>query len=332
MTKSQNVFNEQEINLARYYRGLKILVVGADGFLGQNCVVALQKIHADLTILTRSNRLNDSQFEGRVVLGDLRDATLMKEIVHNQSIVFNFAGGGSAADSILFPDKNLDEELRAYLSLFVASISNTSTTMPLVINCSTRLVYGKPKYLPVDEKHPLNPESIYAVHKLTAENYLEVFRKSHGLRYINFRLSNPYGPYQSQQYKGYGVINRFLQNAALNKPITLYGDGSQKRDYIYAEDVIKIFLLCAMNHKCEGQVFNIGGRNAVSISEAATLISEIAGGSPIHYVPWPDQSKIIETGDYETDMTKLSNFILLPEECSLKHGFAHTLNYYRSLS
>ena len=316
--------------LLSFYRGRKVFVVGADGFLGLNCIVALQKLQADLTILTRRNVPRVRQYNGNIIYGDLKDADLMRKAVQNQEIIFNFAGGSSAVDSIQFPEKNLDEELRANLTLF--SACSNSDYSPLIINCSTRLVYGKPEYLPVDEKHPLNPQSIYAVHKLAAEYYLEVFRKSHGLRYITFRLSNPYGPYQSLEYKGYGVINRFLQNAAHHKPITLYGDGSQKRDYIYVGDVIRIFLLCAMTPDCQGQVFNVGGRKAVCISEAANLISAVAGDCAIHYVPWPDRSKIIETGDYETDMTKLSHYISLPDECSLKNGFEHTLKYYREMS
>lgn len=315
--------------LLEFYRQRKVFVIGADGFLGVNCINALQKFQADLTILIRQKTPRVKSFKGTVIQGDLRDAELIRTAVQNKDIIFNFAGGSSAVDSNCDPVKNLNEELCANLTLFSACAG--CNTSPLVVNCSTRLVYGKPQYLPVDEKHPLNPQSIYAAHKLTAEHYLEVFRITQGLRYIILRLSNPYGPYQTNEYKGFGIINQFLQNAAHHKPIVLFGDGSQQRDYIFVDDAIRIFLMCAMNPACQGEIFNVGGSRAISISKAAELISTAAGGSPIQYVPWPEKARIIETGDYETDMSKLFRYLSLPEECSFKEGFEHTLNYYREL-
>lgn len=318
---------EEDGRMLDFYRRRKVLVVGADGFLGGNCLLALQQLDAEQTILTRKHSPRATFYRGRVVKGDLLNADLVRELVLGQDIVLNFAGGSSAHESNLHPEKNLNTELQANLILFNAcAIADRS---PLLINCSTRLVYGKPRYLPVDELHPLHPQSIYAVHKLTAENYLAVFGANFGLRSINFRLSNPYGPYQSPEYKGYGVINRFLQNAAQHRPIMLYGDGLQRRDYIFAQDAIRIFLLSALTPECIGESFNIGGRQAISIADAAQLISTVAGGTPIEFVPWPEQTKMIETGDYETDMSKLSRFLRLPEQRSLKDGFAFTVNFYR---
>lgn len=318
---------EEHSRMLDFYRRRKVLVVGADGFLGVNCLHALQQLNAELTILTRNTSPRAKFYRGRVVKGDLLNTDLVRDLVFGQEIVFNFAGGSSAHESNLHPEINLKTELQANLTLFNAcAVTDRS---PLLINCSSRLVYGKPRYLPVDELHPVQPQSIYAAHKLTAENYLAVFAATFGLRFINFRLSNPYGPYQSPNYKGYGVINRFLQNAALHRPIVLYGEGLQRRDYILAADAIYIFLLSALTPECNSETFNLGGSQAISMVDAAQLISTVAGGTPIEFVSWPEQTKMIETGDYETDMSKLSRYLPLPEQRSLKEGFEFTVNFYR---
>jgi nucleoside-diphosphate-sugar epimerase len=193
---------------------------------------------------------------------------------------------------------------------------------------STRLVYGKPLYLPVDEEHPLNPESMYAVHKITVEHYLRVLRAQRGLRYCAFRLSNPYGPFQENNGKAYGVINRFLRAAALGEEILVYGDGGQQRDYIHVDDVTAAFLLAAMNPRCDGQVFNLGGSSPVSIATAAHYVCTLAN-SKLRFVPWPDEYRVVETGDYVTDTRKLSEFIQPPAPVVWEQGLAGAFQHYR---
>ncbi|MGB8472928.1 MAG: NAD-dependent epimerase/dehydratase family protein [Candidatus Acidiferrum sp.] len=313
--------------LRDFYRGRKVLVAGADGFLGMNCVYALEKLQANISLVSRREVPRAVGFTGTTFHGDLRASSTTRAAVAGQSVVFDFAGTMGAVESNRNPEASLDQDCRAHLSLFQACA--TASTPPLVLFCSSRLVYGKPRYLPVDEKHPLNPQSIYAAHKITAENYLQVFGKTHHLPYCIFRLSNPYGPYHFGGKKGYGIINHFLRAAAKGESIRIFGDGSQLRDYIHVNDVVTAFLLAAMSSKSWGETFNLGGRNAVSLRSAAERISELAGGTEVIYEPWPSEQHTVETGDYFTDTRRVESILPLPSEVDWDAGLLHALEFYR---
>jgi nucleoside-diphosphate-sugar epimerase len=171
---------------------------------------------------------------------------------------------------------------------------------------------------------------MYAVHKLTSEQYLQVLQQTHGLRFYALRLSNPYGPHQPLATRGYGVLNQFMLAAARGAAITLYGDGCQRRDYIYVDDVMTAFLLCAASEQCTGQIFNLGGRQSIMLHAAAQQIARLAGGTPVHFAPWPEGYKAVETGDYCTDLRKIERYIALPPQRAFEEGLAQTLTYYRN--
>jgi nucleoside-diphosphate-sugar epimerase len=183
--------------------------------------------------------------------------------------------------------------------------------------------------VPVDETHPLAPQSFYAAHKVTAESYLGVFGRTHGLPFTILRVSNPYGPHQAQHSKSYGVINQFISLAARGKPIRVYGSGSQLRDYIYVEDVVNAFLLAASEEDCAGECFNLGGRRGIRLGNAATTIARLADGPPVEMVEWPDEYHAVETGDYLTDLGKIDSFISLPTQTSFEAGVSRSLEWYR---
>lgn len=317
-------YAQTEAWLRSYYSGRPVLVAGGNGFLGRNCAQALLRLGADVVVIARKS----SPVAGvRTLCGDLRDSAFVRKAISGQSVVFDFAGNSGPVQSNRTPLVNLDEELRAQLTLLHACSRERSR--PLLMFCSSRLVYGRPLSLPVDESHPLSPQSIYAAHKIAAESYLNALAESSGLRYCIIRLSNPYGPYQPRGTRGYGVINQFLSAAAAGQPIRIYGDGVQRRDYIFVGDVITTFLLCAAEHSCERQVFNLGGAAAVTLREAAETICDLAGGTPIVYQPWPSEHMAIETGDYHSDLRKLQAFVALPAQVPLREGFGRTLAYYR---
>jgi UDP-glucose 4-epimerase len=309
------------------YRQRKVLVVGADGFLGMNCVYALKELQADVSLFTRRAATRVRDFHGITFHGDLRDRRATHNALEKQTIVFDFAGTMGAVESNQEPEESLDQECRAQLSLFQACAETRNP--PLVLFCSSRLVYGKPQYLPVDEAHALNPQSIYAVHKITAENYLRVFGQTRGLPHCTIRLSNPYGPHQQVGTKGYGIINRFLWTAARGEPIRIFGEGHQLRDYIHVDDVVTAFLLAGVEQRCRGQIFNLGGRQPVSLQSAARRISELAGGTEIRYEPWPREQQGVETGDYVTDMTRIDSLLKLPPSVDWDEGLVHALKFYR---
>jgi len=317
--------SEQQIAQA-FYRGRKVLVLGGDGFIGLNITRALAQLQAETTVLSRRSTSRAKKY-AKIIHGDFYDPQISELVLDGQSIIFDCIGATSAAQSNQNPETSLERECRPHLRFIQACVNRDER--PLVMFLSSRLVYGRPIYLPVDEQHPLNPTSIYAAHKITVENYLRVFGNSHGLRYCIFRVSNPYGPYQPLELRGYGVINQFIQLATAGQPIRLFGDGRQIRDYVYVEDLVNTLLLAAMTKSCEGEIFNVGDSAHISIAEAATQIAHLAGDTPLEFVPWPEECKAIETGDYYTSCEKLDRILGKVPSISFDLGIKRTLAYYR---
>jgi UDP-glucose 4-epimerase len=315
-------------SLREFYRGRRVLVTGADGFLGLNCVHALRELQADISIVTRRASPRAPLSEVTAFHGDLRDRETARAAVGGQSVVFDFVGSMGAVESNRSPTESLNQECAAQLSLFHACA--TASGPPLVLFCSSRLVYGKPHYLPVDEEHSLNPQSIYAAHKITAESYLRVFGQTHRLPYCIFRVSNPYGPHQAEDQRNYGIINRFLRTAARGESIRIFGDGRQLRDYIHVDDVVAAFLHAGMLHESRGKIFNLGGRVAVSLRDAAERIAELAGAADVRYEAWPSDQQAVETGDYFTDMRQVDSLLRLPPEVEWDTGLVNALDFYRN--
>lgn len=309
--------------LRSFYAGRKILVAGADGFLGLNCVHALRALGADVSIVSRRAVPRAGTFADTVFDGDLRSQDVVRAAVAGQSVVFDFAGSTGPVDSNEHPIRNIDIEVAPHLSLFLACAE--SPTPPLVVFCSSRVVYGRPQYLPVDEAHPLSPDSLYAAHKIAAENYLHVFRRTHGLHAVILRLSNPYGPHDDPDAKSYGAINRFITHALDRQPIRIFGDGLQLRDYIHIEDTLLAFLSVAAEPRCHDEIFNLGGQEPIRLREAVKLIAATAGGSPVEFGPWPEHSKSVETGDYYSDLRKLHRFVDLPPQHTFAEGVRHVM-------
>jgi UDP-glucose 4-epimerase len=308
------------------YCGRKVLVAGGNGFLGANCVEALLALGAKVSIITRKISIPRhgclSVFDG-----DARNPTLLRAAVEQQEFVFDFLGGPAAVASNQSPLTSLEGELRAHLALFEACANAPSS--PVVMFCSSRLVYGKPEYLPVDESHPLRPQSFYAINKIAAEQYLKLFANSKELRYCVLRVSNPYGPNQPNETKGYGIINSFLSAAANGKEIVVYGDGGQMRDYVHVSDVMIAFLSSAVNKSCYGKIYNFGGHTVARLRDVVSLIAELAGGTPVRFEPWPSDYRSVETGDYASDQGRISSTLNLPPQVSQRDGFASTLLAYR---
>lgn len=314
-------------SLQQSYAGRKVLVTGADGFLGRNAVQALTALGADLTVFDfRPPRIATAGI--RCFVGDLRDVPLVKRAIEGQSIVFDFAGVSGAVRSNQEPAAALERECNPHLSLYHTCA--TSAKPPVVIFCSSRLVYGPPRYLPVDENHPLNPLSIYAVHKVTIEHYLRVFGNLHGLPYVIVRLTNPYGPHQAAETTTHGIINMFVRQALGGQPIRIFGDGGQMRDYIYVEDVVEVFMRLALQPECHGQVFNVGGDEPIRLREAAEKIAHMTGLGEVDYVPWPPEYRSIETGDFQSDLAKLKRYVTAFKHTPFETGLKRTIEFYRS--
>ena len=316
-----------------FYRGKRVLVTGGLGFIGLNISRRLLELGAKVTVLDNFMPTEVSrplaEFIGniKVAIADIRDEEKVERIVRGQEVIFNLAGKSGAADSNKTPLNDLDVNCRGHLNILEACrIFNPGAA---IVFPSSRLVYGKPQYLPVDEKHPLAPESIYAVHKLAVENYHLIYGKLYGLKATILRISNPFGPFQPGEGRAYGIANSFIQAAVLGKPITLFGDGSQRRDYLFIDDLVACLLCAAQVPGSCGRTYNIGDGRGTSLLELAKMAVQAVGQGNIVHVPWPDEYRAIETGDYLSDITAARNELGWSPSTNISEGVARTVVSYQ---
>lgn len=316
-----------------FYRGKRVLITGGLGFIGLNMLQRVLDLGAEVTVLDnlmppdRSGELQKLLTHVRVAIADIRDEDKIERLLKGQEVIFNLAGKSGAADSNKAALNDLDINCRGHLMLLEAC-RRLNPDVAIVFP-SSRLVYGKPRYLPVDELHPVAPESLYAAHKLTVENYHLIYGRLYGLKSTVLRISNPYGPMQVGDERAYGVINRFLRSAAAGGVITLFGEGEQTRDYLYIGDLVEAFLLAGWKEEARGKIFNIGNSKSISLRELAELAIAIAGDGKIISVPWPQEYLAIETGDYLSNVGLAEKELGWSPQTELKEGLVKTLSFYK---
>ena len=172
-----------------------------------------------------------------------------------------------------------------------------------VVFASTRLVYGKPRSLPVGESHPVSPDSMYAAHKLCIEHYHQIYALQGAITYTICRISNPYGRDERGPGKNCSVLNQMIQTALSHKPLTIFGNGKQLRDYIHIHDLVRALLLCGEHQAAVNEVFNIGSGEDVSMVDAALQMGSIAD-APVVFLPGQNLNKLVETGDFVNSIEK----------------------------
>ncbi len=261
------------------------------------------------------------------IQGDIRDFELVKTVVPGKDIIFNLAGQVSYVDSNHDPLLDLDINCNGHLKVLEAC--RQLNRRAKLLFASSRFVYGAIDYLPVDENHPFNCLSIYGIHKLAGEKYYRFYYDAHGMDTVSLRIANPYGPRQQMKHSKYGIVNWFIRLALEGKPLTVYGEGLQQRDYIFNQDLAEAFLCLAGTSGTEGQVYNVGSGTGTPFMEMAKLVAEIVPGTEVVQVEWPAERYFVETGDYISNLEKVTAVTSWRPQTSLKEGIARTVNFYR---
>jgi len=194
---------------------------------------------------------------------------------------------------------------------------------------STRQIYGRPQYLPVDESHPVVPVDVNGVDKTAGEQYHLVYGQAYGLRVSVLRLTNTYGPRMRVKDDRQTFLGSWFRALIDGEPLAIFGDGSQRRDFTYVDDAVRAFLLAAAREEAAGEVFNLGGDGVVSLLELAELLVEVNGGGEYRLVPFPPDRKTIDIGDYFADFAKARERLGWAPEVPLAEGLARTLEFYR---
>ena len=271
--------------------------------------------------------LSAIQKEIRFVRGDIRDEQLLLKEAGRAQVIFNLAAQVSYIDSNIDIARDMDINCRGQILLLEAC--RQSGSHPKVIFASSRFVYGRIESNPVNERHPLNCLSIYGIHKVAAEKYHRFFYERYGIPTVSLRIANPYGPRQQMKHSKYGIVNWFVRQALEGRPLTVFGDGAQKRDYVYVEDVADAFLAAAASTQSDGQVYNIGTGVGMAFREMAQQIAEKIPGTRVVETAWDSGSVFVETGDYISDIRKIKQETAWLPKTSFQHGLEKTIEYYR---
>jgi nucleoside-diphosphate-sugar epimerase len=224
----------------------------------------------------------------------------------------------------------VDLEINAKAQLSILEECRKFNPAIKIVFASTRQIYGKPQYLPVDEKHPLVPVDVNGINKLAGEMYHVLYNKVYNIKTSVLRLTNTYGPRMRIKDARQTFLGIWIRNLLENKPITIFGDGGQLRDYNYIDDVVNAFLLVAGSDVWTGSIFNLGNINPISLETTAKIMIEENSAGKYLFIPFPEELKKIDIGDFYSDFSKIKTNLGWNPEVSIDAGFRETIEYFRN--
>jgi len=317
-----------------FFSGSNILITGGLGFIGSSLARRLVALGAQVTLVDSlipqygGNLFNieDIKDRVRVNITDVRDPHAMEYLIKGHDYLFNLAGQTSHLDSMSDPFTDLSINSTAQLSILEACRLHNPTLK--IVFASTRQIYGKPQYLPVDEKHPICPADVNGINKLSGEWYHLLYNNVYGIRACALRLTNTYGPGMRVKDARQTFLGIWIRNLIEGKPILVFGDGLQLRDFNYVDDVVDALLAAAGAPRADGQVFNLGGAEHISLRGLAEMMVERHGGGEFRMVPFPPDRKTIDIGDYYGDYSKIRSALGWEPQVPLREGLERSLAYY----
>ena len=226
------------------------------------------------------------------------------------------------------PYTDLEINCRAQLSLLEACRHNNPTVK--VVFAGTRQIYGRADFLPVTESHLVRPTDVNGINKAAGEYYHLVYNNVFGVRACSLRLTNVYGPRQLVKHNRQGFIAWFIRQAIEDREIQIYGDGGQLRDFVYVDDAADAFLRAGASDRSNGEVFNVGGAEAISLRELVDLLINVAGTGSYRLIEWPQDKKAIDIGDFHADSSLIGRTLGWVPTTTLRDGLRRTVEFYRA--
>lgn len=322
------------MNLRKIYAGKRVLITGGLGFIGSTLARQLVALGARVTIVDclapeyGGNRRNLAGIarDVNVHIADVRDWPKLPRLVRGQDFLFNLAGQTSHMDSMADPQTDLDINCRAQLAILEACRLHNREIR--VVFASTRQIYGRPDYLPVDEKHPLRPVDVNGINKIAGESFHLLYSRVHGIRSTALRLTNTIGPRMRIKDARQTFVGVWVRRLVEGEPFEVWG-GEQLRDFTFVDDVAEAFLLAAASPKAEGLAFNLGGPPPVSLQRLAETLVEINGSGVFTVREFPADRKKIDIGDYYADDRLIGRKLGWKPRTDLRTALSRTVAYYR---
>jgi len=321
-------------NLRRVFAGRRVLITGGLGFIGSNLARRLVALGARVSVVDclapeyGGNRRNLAGVARDVTvhIADVRDWPRLPRLVAGQDFLFNLAGQTSHMDSLRDPQTDLDINCRAQLAILEACREHNPRIR--IVFASTRQIYGRPDYLPVDERHPLRPVDVNGINKIAGESFHLLYARIHGIRATALRLTNTIGPRMRVKDARQTFVGVWIRQLLEGRPFEVWG-GAQLRDFTYVDDAVEAFLLAGARRAAEGAVYNLGGPPPVTLRQLAELLVQINGGGTFRVRAFPADRRKIDIGDYYADDRLIARRLGWRPRTDLRTALARTLEFYR---
>jgi UDP-glucose 4-epimerase len=319
-------------DFGRFFENKHLLITGGAGYVATNVLQLLKGTECRVTRLDRPGAsllpLNEIP-EVKDLAGDVCSRLLWEEALNGIDVVLHFAAQTSVYKANENPTADLEVNFLPMMHLL--ETCRLKGWRPIVLFASTVTIAGIPQALPVNETHPDNPITVYDLHKLMAENYLEYYARQGFVRGAILRLANVYGPGPKSSSADRGVLNLMMRKALKGEPLSIYGQGDYVRDYVYVEDVALAFLeACANVDRVNAQHFVIGSGKGYTLLEAFNLVADrvaLKTGQrvPIRHIESPTVQSAIETRNFVADSSKFCRATGWKAKYPLSEGIDRTL-------
>ena len=320
---------------AAFFQDKRVLITGGLGFIGSNLARRLVEGGAKVTLVDSlipeygGSLFNIDGLEDRlrINIADVRDRHSMAYLVREQDYLFNLAGQTSHMDSMEDPYTDLEINCVAQLSILEACRKYSPRIK--VVFASTRQIYGKPDYLPVNENHLLRPVDVNGINKMAGEWYHILYNNVYGIRATALRLTNTYGPRMRIRDARQTFLGLWIRLVLEGRKFEVW-DGQQLRDFNFVDDAVDALLAAAMSDQANGRAFNLGGERAISLKDLADLVIKMNDGKGHYEVrSFPSNRERIDIGDYYADYDCIAKILGWQPRLHLEEGLALTLDFFR---
>ncbi|MBU0662728.1 MAG: GDP-mannose 4,6-dehydratase [Candidatus Diapherotrites archaeon] len=317
-------------------QGKNVLVLGGLGFIGSNTMHKCVELGASVTAfdaMLGQYGANMANLEGvkekvEFVKADMRDFDALAEAVKGKDYIFNCAGQVSHVDSMENPLFDVELNVQANLNLLETCRKHNDSVK--IVYAGTIGQFGSQEYLPIDEKHPTMPKDVYGIDKLAAEKYHLLYSENYGMNACSLRINNTYGERHQMKHGNYGILNWFIRLALENKKITVFGEGTQLRDYCYVQDIVDAQILAAQSEKANGKFYCTGTGKGMKFVDMVKMIIEKAGSGESEMVPFPAKRQRIEVGDVYFSHKKIKEELGWEPKTEFAEGLGKTIEFYRA--
>lgn len=258
----------------------RAIVIGGCGFIGSNIAETLCVNNSvavvDNLYSGKTRNIDHIKDKIKYFQKDIRDKEL-STVVKDADVVFHTGANAFIDRSIKDPAFDAEVNIVGTINVLEACRKND---IKKIVFSSTSAIYGEPLYEPIDEKHPVNPDSPYAISKKACEYYMALYKELYGIKAVNLRYFNVYG---NRQATDAGVVSIFIDRILKKQPLYVYGNGTQTRDYIHVSDVVKANILGATQYGVAGKTFNVGTGKCYSINDLIDILKKINSNVEVIY-------------------------------------------------